>query len=532
MNPNVDLRQLAVRREQPSGAPAARRPRRWLTRMVLPAAVLVGFVAVTAWAARDSLLPSRPVTVVPVLTTHGEVSREGQPLFQSAGWVEPRPTPVLVPALTEGIVDKLLVVEGQEVKAGAIVATLIDTDAKLALKMAEADLRLRLAELESAKAARTAAAVNFEKPTHLQAGLAEAEAMLAQKETERALLPAQRRAAEAKRQYAQLEVDRKNVALGALPELMVSRAQNELELQDAALEELKSRTPMLGKEVEALRQKRDTLRQRLELKTEEARQKAEADAQVEAAAARVQQAQAALDTAQLRLDRMNVKSPVAGRVLGLQARPGARVMGISTSALIESTTVVSLYDPARLQVRADVRLENVPQVQAGQRVMIETPAAPGGPLLGEVLFPTSQADIQKNTLQVKVAITEPPTTLRPDMLVQVTFLAVATSNVAKDETPSRRLLVPRALVENSANMAFVWVADQTAGVARRRTIQLGQAANEGLVEVTEGLKATDKVIASGRDGLSDGGRITVTGEEPAPAPSFAPAKADGHHGNH
>src|SRR5947207_8947287 len=162
MNPNVDLRQLAVRRDEPI-SPAARRPRRWLTRVVLPAAVLLGFAAVTAWAARDSLLPSRAVTVVPVLATRGEVSHEGEPLFQSAGWVEPRPTPVLVPALAEGVVDKLLVVEGQEVRAGETVATLIDADAKLALKAADADLRLRRAELKSAEAARIAAAVNLEK---------------------------------------------------------------------------------------------------------------------------------------------------------------------------------------------------------------------------------------------------------------------------------------------------------------------------------------------------------------------------------
>src|SRR5207253_890878 len=139
MNSNVDLRQLAVRRDSPQAAsPVTRRPRRWLTRVVLPTAVLLGFVGVTGWAARDSLLPSRPVTVVPVLATRGEVSREGEPLFQCAGWVEPRPTPVLVPALAEGFVDKLLVVEGQEVRAGETVATLIDADAKLALKAAEA----------------------------------------------------------------------------------------------------------------------------------------------------------------------------------------------------------------------------------------------------------------------------------------------------------------------------------------------------------------------------------------------------------
>src|SRR5262249_55525296 len=124
MNPNVDLRQLAVRRERPPAAGLAR-PRHLLSRYVLPAAVLLGFTALAGWSARDSLLPARPVTVVPVLTTRAEVRQEGTPLFQSAGWIEPRPTPTLVTALTEGVVEQLLVVEGQEVQAGEPVARLL-----------------------------------------------------------------------------------------------------------------------------------------------------------------------------------------------------------------------------------------------------------------------------------------------------------------------------------------------------------------------------------------------------------------------
>ena len=51
--------------------------------------------------------------------------------------------------------------------------------------------------------------------------------------------------------------------------------------------------------------------------------------------------------------------------------------------------------------------------------VIETPSA-GRPLAGEVLAITSLTDIQKNTLQVKVTIDDPPDRVKPDMLVQVT----------------------------------------------------------------------------------------------------------------
>src|SRR5437667_8044645 len=142
MNANVDLRQLAVRRDLPSSHEPGRR-RHLVTRYLLPGLVLLGFLGVSGWAARESFLPSQPVTVVPVVTTRAEIQQGGTPLFQAAGWVEPRPTPVLVTALAEGVVEELLVVEGQEIRAGQPVARLVEADARLALQAAEADLALR-----------------------------------------------------------------------------------------------------------------------------------------------------------------------------------------------------------------------------------------------------------------------------------------------------------------------------------------------------------------------------------------------------
>jgi RND family efflux transporter MFP subunit len=523
MSATVDLRQLAVRRPGAPPSPARRR-RPWLTRYALPTAVLLGFVGVIGWAARDSFIPSRPVTVVPVLTTRAAVQQEGTLLFQAAGWVEPRPTPIVVSALAEGVVDKLLVVEGQEVRASEPVARLIDAEARLALAEAEAQARLRRAEVASARANLAAACTSLEKPVHLLAAFAEADATLAQKQTEVTGVSFQLRTAQARLRLARASYDGKkqSAAAGALPEIQLHQAQSELDSAAAAVEELQARTVRLGREVEAQALRRDALRQRLELKVEETRNLADAEAQMEAAAARSQQAEVALESARLRLDRMTVRAPAGGRVLALVARPGTRLMGLAASTHQDASTVVSLYDPTRLQVRADVRLEDVPRVVPGQAVKIETPAAPDGPLDGEVLFATSQADIQKNTLQVKVAVNAPPTTLRPDMLVQATFLAPASPKTAESLSETLRLLLPRHLVESGDGGARVWVADQAAGVARLRAVKLGPAAGEW-VEVADGLNAADRIIAGGREGLRDGQRITVTGEDTPPVAARTPA---------
>ena len=56
------------------------------------------------WAVRDRFVPTKAVTVLPVIVSRPEVQQAGTPLFQAAGWIEPRPTPVLAAALAEGII--------------------------------------------------------------------------------------------------------------------------------------------------------------------------------------------------------------------------------------------------------------------------------------------------------------------------------------------------------------------------------------------------------------------------------------------
>src|SRR5262249_44914742 len=138
------------------------------------------------------------------------------PLFQSAGWIEPRPTAVLVTALAEGVVDKLLVVEGQKLKAGDQVALLIQADAKLALQTAEADRDMREAKLEQAKATLAIA---------------------------RAFLPAELQAARSKFALAKQSYDSRNELFerGATSLLSVPTAKSELDMAASKVAELEIR---------------------------------------------------------------------------------------------------------------------------------------------------------------------------------------------------------------------------------------------------------------------------------------------------
>ena len=515
MASTVDLRQLSVDRG-PSAPRTAKRKSHLLTRYVLPGSLLCGFAGLVAWSASASLLPSTPVTVAPVIVARAEVRQAGLPLFQAAGWVEPRPTPTVVSALAEGVVQRLLVVEGQSIEAGQPLAELIDQDARLALEQSKALQRLREGELAAASAEATAARVAFEQPLELQAALADAESEFARLQKELTNLPFKVRAAAARLELARQDLEGKRQAGEAVAGRSLQRARNEFDAATAALDELRARQPGLEREAAAIEQKRDALQKQLDLRSEETRRLAEALANVQVSEARLKQAQLSVKTAELQLERMTIRSPISGRVLALHSQPGKRLMGLNAASDRDASAVVSLFEPSKLQVRADVRLEDVRQVQPGQPVQIET-AAHTEPITGEVLTATSMADIQKNTLQVKVAIHDPPVTLRPDMLVQVTFLAPEGPETKSEgsEDPLR-LLIPRQLVDSSESGAAVWVADRVEGRARRRSITLGQAGTEQLVEVVAGLTATDRLISTGSEQLSEGARIRITGEDRSP----------------
>ena len=147
----LDLSQLALDRSPSESTTKQPRPRRWLLRYVLPIGILLGFIALLGVTVGRQLLPQQPVTIVPVIVKRGEVQPAGTTLFQAAGWIEPRPTSVNVAALAPGVIEALLVVEGQQVAKGEPIARLIAIDAELAVEQATAKLAIREGELQRAE---------------------------------------------------------------------------------------------------------------------------------------------------------------------------------------------------------------------------------------------------------------------------------------------------------------------------------------------------------------------------------------------
>ncbi len=507
----VDVSQLAIDRASSGNSSGMRLRRHLLTRYLIPVALVLGFASIVLWAAWDYVSPPLRVSVTPVIATQESVLASGTPLFNAAGWIEPRPTPIRVPGLAAGVIEELLVVEDQLVKAGEPVAQLIKDDARLTWEMNLADQQLREAEYQHAKAALVAAKTRMAKPVHLEAPLANADAALATLKTELANLPFQLKRAEAQLEFAEREYQRHVRASDSVSQREVEDAKTQVATLRALANELKLRESSLLSELKAVTNQRDAIKEQLDLLIDEIQNRDQAIAQVAMAKARLDQCIVAVAEAKLRLDRMTVVAPVDGRILLLVSQPGTRIGGQrdSMSEFTDGSTVVTMYQPGMLQIKVDVRFEDIPNVQLNQPVRIDNPAL-SEPLTGQVLYISSEADIQKNTLEVKVAIDNPPEVFKPEMLVDVTFLSpkLKESSPAPQEQPWR-LFIPRELLTERDGVPGVWVADRAKNRARFIGIQTENSGDSKLLEVVSGLDLTSRLIASGHDQLNDGSRIAI-----------------------
>ncbi len=192
-----------------------------------------------------------------------------------------------------------------------------------------------------------------------------------------------------------------------------------------------------------------------------------------------------------------------------------------------SAHVVRLYDPKKLQVRVDIPLADAAKVGVGQKAKIVVGVLPDRTFDGEITRVVHEADIQKNTLQVKVAITDPTIDLKPEMLARIRFLSTGKSGATTK--PAQLVFAPENLLQKDGDRTTVWIAAR--GLAEQRTVEPGASKQGGWVSITSGLQPGEQLIASDVASLHDGARIRVVGESDSTAATSNDTKGD-HDGAH
>jgi RND family efflux transporter MFP subunit len=203
-----------------------------------------------------------------------------------------------------------------------------------------------------------------------------------------------------------------------------------------------------------------------------------------AAEAGVATAQANLDSAELRLRFTRVRAPDDGTITARSVNVGQVVQA--------GTEMMRLLRRDRIEWRAEVPEADLRSVRAGQKVQVTL--VEGGTLAGKVrtVAPTVQSSNRTGIIYVDIASDGGA---RPGMFARGTI----------EVSSASALMVPTAsiLVQDGYSYAFVLRADNT---VQRRRVQTG-AVQAGLIEVTQGLAATDRVVASGVAFLADGQHV-------------------------
>ncbi|NQZ58307.1 MAG: HlyD family efflux transporter periplasmic adaptor subunit [Lentisphaeraceae bacterium] len=418
---------------------------------LIPLILIILLVGVFAWSSRDAFLSQGKVEVAPVRMISGQaIANEQGTLFQAAGWTEAAPYPISVTALVSGIVDKIFIVSGQDVKKGQILATLIDDDLLLKQQENHVQTSILKAQLNSKLAKVKAAQADIE------------------------LLAYQRKTAQTKQKRLQNIADTFNAAGDAA--ILLERQQSTLEVEEQKqrVAEFSARHKVLAAALAISNAAAAEIEQKIELQ-------------------KVAQAKIKLD-----ISRLTIKAPVNGRIQHLFAREGRKQMLNSDKET--STTVALMYDPREMQIRVDVPLSDVAQISIGQKAKI-TMEINKLPLSGEVTSISGHADFQKNTLEVKVRINAPLDLLRPEMLAQVEFL----SNKSKDSIEVQDLLVAhKDCISNNA----AWVVNPESKL-EKRMLETGSTI-DGWIQIKSGLSAGEKLVLNPASySLSEGRKVKV-----------------------
>ena len=242
-------------------------------------------------------------------------------------------------------------------------------------------------------------------------------------------------------------------------------------------------------QLDAAQQARTVAASEAERATVQAASLARAGAEERLAAAALRQAQAAEAIARTRLDEKQVRAPGAGRVLTRDVEVGDVV--VAGKALL----VFAEDGPARLTVQPDEK--NLALLAEGQEAEAVADAFPARPFRARVSWISPGVDPARGTVEVRLAVPEPPPFLRPDMTVSV--------NV----TVGRRddaLVLPAEAVRDAATDP--WVLRVAGGRTERRAVRLGLR-GEGVVEVAEGLAAGDAVVPPSAGAVAAGARVRV-----------------------
>jgi HlyD family secretion protein len=202
----------------------------------------------------------------------------------------------------------------------------------------------------------------------------------------------------------------------------------------------------------------------------------------------LEQARANLTTAQARLQYTQIEAPVAGTLIARNVERGDVVQ--------PGKTLMVLSPAGQTQLVVEIDEKNLASLNLGQPALGSADAYPDQQFPAEVVYINPAIDAERGSVEVKLAVPDPPAYLRQDMTVSIDI------EVARH---AGTLIVAADAIHDPTS-GSPWVMKRTDGKVQRQAVKVG-ARGSGEVEILSGLQAGDQVVAAGNTDVAEGKRV-------------------------
>jgi HlyD family secretion protein len=241
------------------------------------------------------------------------------------------------------------------------------------------------------------------------------------------------------------------------------------------------------------------------------------EARCKSALEQVDQARATLKQARDDLSKTTIYSPMAGTVSELNKEAGEIALG----SQFQADVIMVIADLSVMEAQVNVDENDIVAIKPGQPAEINADALLGQPLKGTVHEISSSANAsasgtteQKTEFEIKIAITDPPKTLRPGMTatadivtntnqhalsVPLQCVALRTVDQLMKKGEKRSDAEARFKPDKDGFVEVVFCIENGKAVARQ--VKTGIQSDE-LIEITDGLKEGDEVVSGSYRAIS------------------------------
>jgi HlyD family secretion protein len=225
--------------------------------------------------------------------------------------------------------------------------------------------------------------------------------------------------------------------------------------------------------------------------------------QIDLARAQLAESDAAVRWLEAQLENTVIRAPVDGTVLERLIEQGEMVTTGYVSGRGAKSAFCSIANLKDLEVELDINESDIPRVRVGQDCVVSPDSYPDRKYKARVREIAPEANRQKATIQVKVAIEAPDDYLRPETNAKVNFLEEKKDTAGARES---RILIPKTAIMSNGSGSDVFLLKD--GRAVRQSLETGREL-WGQVEVRSGLSGGEQLIIRGLEGLKDGDRVAI-----------------------